>query len=250
MLLCCQPKVLTNMDEEGLSQENIRAHIPQAETVFRALEKTPEECTRADKAAVEFFYKKALVCVGANIKTKVIWVANNIYRKIVTKDWYFVFANGLTLLETYSSVDNICENMRRRNTSDSDSSKDCKRTRARMHTTAERAEVHKLYFHYCAVFKKMISKEGAEERMALWDGLYSPAAARASRKGAKDRQSIAPTEHQAKPGGGAPNDIDTFMMASGDFSFLNTAGTIWDDATNSMQMERQAAIDAQPTLGM
>ena len=45
--------------------------------MLRALEKMPEECTREDKAAVEFFYKKALVCVEANITTKDIWVANN-----------------------------------------------------------------------------------------------------------------------------------------------------------------------------
>ena len=104
MLLCLKPKVLAKSDEEGLTEEDIRANIPDPKMVLRALEKTPEECTREEKTTVEFFYKKALVCVEANIPSKDIWVKNNTYRKIVKQAWYFVFANGLTLLATYSSV--------------------------------------------------------------------------------------------------------------------------------------------------
>ena len=88
--------------------------------------------------------------------------------------------------------------------------------------------------------------------MKLWDGLYSPAAARDAVKGAKDRQSIAPTEHQAKQSEGAPTDLDDFMRHSADFDFLDNSETtmLWDDATSNMQLDRQAAIETQTASEM
>jgi hypothetical protein len=237
---------VTTSANSDVSGEAIKALIPEAVTVLRALEKTPGACTEGEKNAVEFFYKKAMVCVDANITSKDIWIANNTYRKILKKDWYFVFATGLTLLAKYSSIANILENVKRKDTSDTDSSKDSKRTRARLHSKAEKAEVRDVYFHYCSLFRTMGGKEGVEQRMKQWDDLYSPAAARTAQKGAKDRRSIAPTEHQAEPNDGAPTDLDNFMKSSPDFDFLdNTRTNVWDEATSNMQLDRQAAVNTQ-----
>ena len=220
-------------------------------TVMLALEKIPEACSEGKRNAVEFFYKKAIACVDANIASKDIWIANNTYLKILKNDWYFVFATGLILLAKYSSTDNILENLKRKNTSDSESSKEGKKTRAHLHNKAEKAAICELYFHYCIRFQAMMADEGVERRMKLWDDLYSPAAAREAVKGARDRQSIAPKEHQAKPSDGAPADLDNFMKSSPDFDFLHRSGAdIWAGATSTMQLERQAAIESQTASEM
>jgi hypothetical protein len=220
-------------------------------TVMLALEKIPEACSEGERNAVEFFYKKAIACVDANIASKDIWIANNTYLKILKNDWYFVFATGLILLAKYSSPDNIVENLKRKDTSDSESSKEGKRTRARLHNKAEKAAIRQLYFHYCNRFGAMMAEEGVERRMKLWDDLYSPAAAREAVKGARDRQSIAPKEHQAKPSDGAPSDLDNFMKSSPDFDFLHHSGAdIWAGATSTMQIERQEAIESQTASEM
>lgn len=229
-----------DQDQEEVSEEEITALIPLSETVLAALGKSPDKCTEKERGAVEYFYKKALVCVEANISSKEVWTPGNTYWQILKKDWYFIFATALTLLDRYSSVANIVENLRRKDTSESDSSKECKRTRARLHTRAEKDAVRALYFHYCTLFRTMQTAAGVEERMRLWDRLYSPAAEQASKKGAKDRQSVAPTEHQAN--NDATSAQDDFMLSSGDFDFLQ--------ATNSMQQERQVAISNQQTLEM
>jgi hypothetical protein len=149
---------VTTSANSDVSGEAIKALIPEAVTVLRALEKTPGACTEGEKNAVEFFYKKAMVCVDANITSKDIWIANNTYRKILKKDWYFVFATGLTLLAKYSSIANILENLKKKDTSDSDNSKESKRTRARLHSKAEKAAVWDVYFHYCSLFQTMGEK--------------------------------------------------------------------------------------------
>ncbi len=208
-------------------------------TVMLALEKIPEACSEGERNAVEFFYKKAIACVDANIASKDIWIANNTYLKILKNDWYFVFATGLTLLAKYSSIANILENLKNKN------------TRARLHNKAEKAAVRQTHWRYCTLFRQMVAVEGVEQRMKLWDELYSPAAAREAVKGARDRQSIAPTEHQAKPSDGAPTNLDNFMKSSPDFDFLHHSGAdIWAGAASTMQLERQAAIESQTASEM
>jgi hypothetical protein len=235
-------EVTAEKNKEDICGVEIRALIPQATTVLMALEKNPEECTEEEQTAVEFFYRKALVCVEANIASKDVWTAGNTYWKILLADWCFVFATGLTLLARYSCVGNIVENMQKKESSESDSSKDCKRKRARLHTKVEKAAVRYLYFSYCSLFRTMQKEEGAERRMERWDGLYSPAIRQASKKGAKDRQSIAPTEHQAKTE--SQSALNDFMLSSVDFSFLQPTGIdLWGQATNGLQDDRRMAIN-------
>jgi hypothetical protein len=232
-----------------VNEMEITACIPPSTTVMAALEKSPENCTEEEKTAVEFFYRKALVCVEANIASKEVWTASNTYWSILLKDWYFVFATALTLLDRYSSVTNIVENLRRKDSSESDSSKECKRTRARLHTKAEKDAVRNLYFHYCTKFRKMQAGAGAEERMKQWDKLYSPAAKQASKKGAKDRRSIAPAEHRARSN--EPSAIDAFLSMSGDFDFLQQTGDdVWGQATSGLREERQMEISNQQVFQM
>lgn len=231
-----------------MANDSIACEIPSTQEVVDALRQHPNEVDYAAQTAVEFFYTKVLITVNANISSKEVWTANNSYVDILKGDWATFYATAHILLQQYSNIDNILANTSSDSSDEDGSKKKTRKSRARLMDAKARRSLANNFYKAVKIYKGLLTEE-AKPRMRAWDALYSPAKASRDKLGAKDRQTVAPVEHQATDEAEVENSMQDFFKESGDFDFLAQTGPggAWGQATAAVQQERQKAIDGTPS---
>jgi hypothetical protein len=198
--------------------------LPRWEDAKSGLSKKPCECSDLEKEAVKFLYQVILPRLTSSVKTSKVWIRNNTYYKILGAQWASTMATALVLHQHYTSLENIMLNRESlrlgqtepntstaTNSSDSEDGATKKRKRKRLHTARERGKMYNDYFKFCKFFRDQVkaNKTDLEERMGMWDALYSPLANKAP--DVSRRATICPSEHRI--GTDVPSDdLDTAFM--------------------------------------